>query len=115
MRHLSIIGLLAATLLLVWPSLAGVSSSGSAAVDEAIVLAPGDEVRVAGAPIGCRVTRLARYGNQVFLDCRRAGTLRGTYGTYLGGRDVLVVRFRNAQTAKVVLRARHAGGTERCD
>jgi hypothetical protein len=114
MRRLSIIGVLAATLVLVWPSLAGISSSGNAAVDQAIVLELGDEVRVAGEPIGCRVTRLAQYGNQVFLDCRRAGSLRGTYGTYLSGRDVLVVKFRSSETAKVVLRARHKGGTQRC-
>jgi hypothetical protein len=115
MKRLAIAIVTAATLLLSWPSLSGMSSSGSAAVDETVVLNLGDRVQVAGAPIGCRVTRLAQHGEQVFLDCRRAGRLAGTYGTYLSGRDVLVTRFRSSQVAKVVFRARHEGGSQRCN
>jgi hypothetical protein len=113
MKRLAIATLVVATLLGAWSSLSGTSSSG-AAVEEAVVLNLGDQVRVAGAPVGCRVTRLAQYGDQVFLDCRRAGSLAGTYGTYLGGRDVLVARFRSAKTEKVVFRGRHDGGAQRC-
>ena len=74
----------------------------------------GDTVRVDGAPVGCRVTRLAHYGNHVYLDCRRAGRLAGSYGTYFGERDVLVVKFVGPRKAKLVLRARHEGGVDRC-
>jgi hypothetical protein len=115
MKRLAIAIVTAATLLLSWPSLSGMSSSGSAAVDETVVVNLGDRVKVAGAPIGCRVTRLAQHGEQVFLDCRRAGSLAGTDGTYLSGRDVLVARFSSSQVAKVVFRARHDGGSQRCN
>jgi hypothetical protein len=74
----------------------------------------GDVVRVPGAQIGCRVTRLASYGNRVFLDCRRAGRLTGSYGTYFGLREALVVRFLDEKKAKVVLHARHQGEVTRC-
>jgi hypothetical protein len=114
MKRLATAVVTAAMLLLAWPSLSGISNSGSAAVDETVVLKLGDRIQVAGAPIGCRVTRLARHGEQVFLDCRRAGRLAGTYGTYLSGRDVLVARFSSSQSAKVVFRARHEGGSQRC-
>jgi hypothetical protein len=113
MKRLAIAVVVVATLLSAWLSVSGRSNSG-AAVEEAVVLNLGDRVRVAGESVGCRVTRLAQYGDQVFLDCRRAGSLAGTYGTYLGGRDVLVARFRSAKTAKVVFRARHEGGAQRC-
>jgi hypothetical protein len=99
-------------------ALAGVLRPGdparAAPAKEDLVLSPGDTVRVAGAPLGCRVTRLARYGNGIFLDCRRAGRLAGSYGTYLGVKDVLVVRFLDTRKAKVVLHAEHAKGATRC-
>jgi hypothetical protein len=60
------------------------------------------------------VTRLARYGHRVFLDCRRGGRLAGSYGTYFGEKDVLVVRFVGPRKAKVVLHARHEGEVARC-
>jgi hypothetical protein len=84
-----------------------------AAGDEVLV-SLGDTVQVEGASIGCRITRLARYGNRIFLDCRRGGRLAGSYGTYVGERDVLVVRFVDRRRARVVLHARHEGGVERC-
>lgn len=74
----------------------------------------GDKVMVDEVPVGCRVTRLARYGNRVFLDCRRGGRLAGTYGTYFGKEDVLVVRFVGPRTAKVILHAHHDGEVKRC-
>jgi hypothetical protein len=113
MTRLAIAVVVVAALLGGLSSVTGMSNSG-AAVEGTIVLDLGDRVRVAGVPVGCRVTRLAQYGDQVFLDCRRAGSLAGTYGTYLGGRDVLVAQFRSAKTAKVVFRARHEGGAQRC-
>jgi hypothetical protein len=91
--------------------LAIIRSGGDAraATSVEVRLAVGDKVQVDEAPIGCRVTRLARYGGRVFLDCRRAGRLTGRYGTYFGEKDVLVVRFVGARKAKVVLHARHEG------
>jgi hypothetical protein len=70
----------------------------------AIAVGVGDIVKVAGAPIGCGV----RLQNGVkALDCRRIGPLRGTYGTILTGRRVLVVRFLNKTTATIVFSASH--------
>jgi hypothetical protein len=78
------------------------------------ILQLGDRVRVERAPVGCRASRLAQHGDRIFLDCRRAGQLPGTYGALVSGHDVLVVRFETANTAKVVFRARHEGAAERC-
>jgi hypothetical protein len=70
----------------------------------AIAVGVGDIVKVAGAPIGCAV----RLQDGVpALDCRRIGPLRGTYGTILTGRKVLVVRFLDAKAARIVFSADH--------
>jgi hypothetical protein len=69
-----------------------------------IPLAQGDIAKVSGAPIGCVVRRQDGYPA---LDCRRIGPLAGSYGTILTSRRVLVVRFENQRTAKVVFSARH--------
>ena len=70
-----------------------------------IPLAQGDIAKVTGAPIGCIVRKQDGYPA---LDCRRVGPLAGSYGTILTSRKVLVVRFENQRTAKVVFRARHS-------
>jgi hypothetical protein len=78
-----------------------VSERGSGST---IPIALGDIVTVTNAPIGC----IARMHNGVrALDCRRAGPLRGTYGTLLTPNEVLVVRFESKKTAKIVFQARH--------
>ena len=82
---------------------------------EPLTLDLGDRVRVEGAGIGCRVTRLSHYEGRTFLDCRRSGALAGTYATLLGEREVAVMRFVNTRTAKVVFRARHKGTHLRCE
>ena len=69
-----------------------------------IALAQGDIAKVTGAPIGCVVRKQDGYAA---LDCRRIGPLAGSYGTILTSRKVLVVRFENQRTAKVVFSARH--------
>ena len=69
-----------------------------------IPLAQGDIAKVTGAPIGCIVRKQDGYPA---LDCRRIGPLAGSYGTILTSRKVLVVRFENQRTAKVVFSARH--------
>ena len=81
---------------------------------DALMLSLGDRVRLERAAVGCRVTRLAGQGRQIFLDCRRAGSLRGTYGAYVGEQRVLVVRFLDSRTARVVFSARHQGSAKTC-
>jgi hypothetical protein len=77
-----------------------------------VVLRVGDVMAVKGAPIGCKV---ARRDGRAVIDCRRAGRLKGTYGTLFDERRVRVVRFRSSDTAKVVYKARHGGTGRRCD
>ena len=86
-----------------------------AAGSETLVLALGDRARVEGGDVGCRVTRVAGARSRLQLDCRRAGPLRGTYGTFFDEERVLVVRFLDSRTARVVFRARHEGAAGRCD
>jgi hypothetical protein len=75
------------------------------------VLKVGDRVQVEGQPVGCRV---ANQGSKVVMDCRRAGTLAGTYGTMLSSHTAQVVRFRSNKVAKVVYTATHHGSARRC-
>jgi hypothetical protein len=89
------------------------SSDAHAASDD-VLLSLGDTAQVDKVPIGCRVTRLARHGNRIFLDCRRKGRLAGSYGAYFGDKDVLVVRFVGQRKAKTVLHARHEGEAAKC-
>jgi hypothetical protein len=70
-----------------------------------VPLAQGDIAKVTAAPIGCVVRRQDGYPA---LDCRRIGSLAGSYGTILTSRKVLVVRFEDQKTAKVVFTARHS-------
>ena len=88
--------------------------NASASAGRTTILSLGDRVMVDQVPVGCRVTHLAGHGKQVFLDCRRAGPLKGTYGTYFGASKVLVVRHLNARSAKVVFQARHENKAESC-
>jgi hypothetical protein len=77
-----------------------------------IPLAQGDIAKVTAAPLGCIVRKQDGYPA---LDCRRVGPLAGSYGTILTSRKVLVVRFENRRTAKVVFSARHSKlGVHRC-
>jgi hypothetical protein len=85
------------------------SARGDAAQN--VVMRVGDVMEVEGAPIGCQV---ARRDGRIVIDCRRAGRLRGTYGTLFGDRSVRVVRFRSSDTAKVVFKAKHRGVPHRC-
>jgi hypothetical protein len=82
---------------------------------ETVRLSLGDRVKLDRADVGCRVARLAGHGKQEYLDCRRVGPLRGTYGTYVGEERVLVVRFLDSHTARVIFTARHEGAATRCD
>jgi len=79
-----------------------------------ITVGVGDEIRVSGSKIGCRVTRLAGHGKRLYVECRRGGPLAGTYGTFFGRDDVLVVRFVDRNTARTVLAAQHDARAKRC-
>lgn len=75
------------------------------------VLKVGDSLRVEGAPIGCQVTQRS---GRPFIECRRGGSVAGTYGTFLSERTVTVARFRTGRTAQTILTARHGGTWRAC-
>jgi hypothetical protein len=87
-------------------------AGAGAAAPAPAVLKVGDRVAVEGQPMGCRV---ARQDGRVVMDCRRAGSLAGTYGTMLSARKAMVVRYRSNTEAKVVFTATHRGGARRCE
>jgi len=95
--------ILVATALVVLAAPAG-AFGWRASQGSTIALAQGDIAKVNGAPLGCIVRKQDGYPA---LDCRRVGPLAGSYGTILTSRKVLVVRFENQRTAKVVFSARH--------
>jgi hypothetical protein len=76
-----------------------------------LVLEVGDTLRVDGAPMGCQVTRR---GGRPVIECRRDGSLAGTYGTFMSERSVTVARFRSSRTAQTILTARHGGKWRAC-
>jgi hypothetical protein len=67
-----------------------------------VVVDVGDLVQVAGTHVSCGVVR--RSGANV-IQCLAPPPLRGTYGTVMGDRRVVVLRFRNNTSAKVVFTA----------
>jgi hypothetical protein len=93
-------------------ALAG-ASAGAGRHSDTVVLARGDVARVADLPVACRVARRG-VPPATMLDCRRAGTLAGTYGVLVGRWNVRVVRFTSAHEARVVLTARHGGKATFC-
>lgn len=109
--------LLACMLAAVALGAAGWSATGPAATlrtDTVLSAKPGDRIRVVGAPIGCRVVRMSQLGGRIVVDCRRAGTLEGTYGTFLTGREAVLVRFESGRTAKRVAVGIHDLGPKSC-
>jgi hypothetical protein len=84
----------------------------AAAADQPeLVVHVGDRLKVEGEPLGCRI---ARQDGAVVVDCRRGGSLAGTYGTMLDSRHARVVRFKSDTVAKVVFTATHGGRARRC-
>ena len=63
------------------------------------LLKVGDTLRVDGAAMGCQVTRR---GSRPVLECRRDGSLAGTYGTFMTDRRLTVARFRSSRTAQTI-------------
>jgi len=82
--------------------------------DAVVEVRPGDRIRVAGAPIGCRVVRMKEFGRRLVVDCRRAGALEGTYGTFFTSREAVLVRFESAHTARRVAVGIHQTSPTRC-
>lgn len=76
-------------------------------------LTAGDIARVPDAQVGCRVVKRGA-PPATMLDCRRAGSLTGTYGVLLGPARVRVVRFESSGVARVVFTARHGGRATCC-
>ncbi len=87
----------------------------AAAGPEAIPVRLGDKIQVVGAPIGCRVVRMGDLGRRVVVDCRRAGSLTGTYGTLFTAHEAVLVRFESSHTARMVVIANHDGDVRRCE
>jgi hypothetical protein len=82
----------------------GIGAGVTHAVRAPVVLGVGDTIQVRGQPVGCMVRR---FQGRTVVDCRRAGTLAGTYGTFFDGAKVVVVRFESAQAGKAVFKAEH--------
>ena len=75
------------------------------------VLKIGDTIRVEGAAMGCQVTRR---GGRPVIECRRNGTLAGTYGTFMSDRTLKVARFHSSHAAQTIFTARHGGRWRAC-
>ncbi|MFL6031136.1 MAG: hypothetical protein ACJ74D_14045 [Gaiellaceae bacterium] len=89
-------------------------ASATSSVPHPIVVRAGDEIRVLGAPVGCRVVHMRGFAGRLVVDCRRTGNLRGTYGTLLSGREVGLVRFESDHTGKLLYRAAQYGSIRKC-
>ncbi len=76
-----------------------------------LVLKVGDTLRIDGTNTGCQVTSR---GSRPTIECRRAGSLKGTYGTFFTDRGVTVARFRSSDTAQTILTARHGRAWRAC-
>jgi hypothetical protein len=74
----------------------------------------GDRIRVVGAPVACRVVRMSELGGRVVVDCRRGGTLEGTYGTLLSSREAVLVRYESSRAANQVAVGVHEAEPKRC-
>ena len=74
-------------------------------------LSVGDSFVVPDAKIGCQVTRR---GSSVLVECRRAGTAKGPYGTCFSSKTVGVARFKSSRTAQVVFTAKQGGKWRAC-
>ena len=97
---------------LLGPGIAARNGDRSSA--ETYLTAVGDRIRVLDAPIACRVVRVRELDGRVALDCRSAGSLRGTFGTLLTPREAAVVRFEGSRVGKLVAVAEHGREIRTC-
>lgn len=109
MRRLLVLSVLVAAIAAA-SSFVGSLAAGVAQTPNTVIEARlGDRIRVVDAPIGCRVVRMSQLGGRVVVDCRRAGSLRGTYGTLFTAREAALVQYESSRTAKRVAVAVHEG------
>lgn len=88
-----------------------IRSAPAASTSSPIVVNTGDLIQVAQTHITCGVLR--RSGANV-IQCVAPPPLRGTYGAVMSDRRVLVVRFRNNTTAKIVFTATQRKSASAC-
>ena len=75
------------------------------------IVRAGDTIQVAGAGLGCSVTRR---GGRATLECRVSKDRAETYGTFLTARRATVARFVSTDAAQIIFTARHRGGWKTC-
>src|SRR5262245_59674127 len=75
------------------------------------LLKVGDSFLVNGAAIGCQITRR---GGRPTIECKRGGRAKGTYGSFLDAKKLVVGRYHDNRTAQTILTARHGGGWRAC-
>jgi hypothetical protein len=80
-------------------------------VPHQVTLRVGDTMLVEDAGVGCQV---ALRNERVVIECRRSGQVRGTYMSVMSKRGAKLARFRSADTAKVIVSARHGGAWRAC-
>jgi hypothetical protein len=94
--------------------LIGSSFAAGGVPNRTIEVRLGDEIRVANAPIGCRVVRMNQLGGRVVVDCRRAGELEGTYGSLFTAREAVLIRFESNRKARRVAVGVHENDVKQC-
>lgn len=108
---LAVCALAAATTSLGWMVSAQAAAQTAAVPLQARV---GDKITVVGAPVGCQVVRVSEFDGRIAVECRRAGRLKGSYGTLLTGREAVLIRFESQHTARRVAVAVHREGIREC-
>jgi hypothetical protein len=112
-RVLLVFAIVAASVPGAWLAVARASATSGIA-PRTIAVRAGDEIRVLGAPVGCRVAHMRGFEGRIVVDCRRTGRLRGTYGTLLSAREAGLVRFESNRTGKLLYRAAQHGSIRKC-
>lgn len=112
---LAIAVLLAAITLGAWATSDNTVDMALAADVRTLEVRTGDRIRVVGAPIGCRIARMSRFGGRVVVDCRRAGPLAGSFATFFTAREAALAKFESNRAAKLVVVAPHDGEVRRCE
>jgi hypothetical protein len=104
----------AATACLAWLAPGRGADVPASAQARTVAVRVGDRILVLGAPLGCRIVRMRQLQDSVTIDCRRAGSLRGTYGTLLTARGAALARFESDGVAKLAVVAEHRGSVHEC-
>jgi hypothetical protein len=97
-----------------WLVVGATTSAAGTAGTRTVTVHLGDHIRVDGARLGCRVAKMRELQGRIVVDCRRAGSLRGTYGTLLTAHEAALIRFESSHTARLAYVATHHGGVLKC-